>query len=328
MIKTLRITSIVVGILAAVLLVLPAFFGVRGDAEIENFLKSAGAADKYLAAKGSRPARDESQTSPLIKQAADFHLYLDPPPPPPPRPTPDGGRITTEGKPAPPAPVTPKFNLVGTSFYSNRPELSLALIDEPGKGFNWVRQGSSVGHLTIEQIKDGAITIKDGQGTSEMTVTVNQPWRTLLKNPPPEDMPASSDASQGEQAAPLPAGAVAPSSVPPPLARRGRQGFGAKIPTPATASQKVIAQPAPVPEVAPEEPVEDVTSPAIEAQQAKIDKYFDEITASGTTKEEELDKLSELIQKLEDMKAAEIAARQQLKSTSQADADTTSDANQ
>jgi hypothetical protein len=297
------------------LLVLPVFFGVRSDAKIEELLQSPGAADNFLAAKDQRPARDESQTSPLVKQAADFGRYLNPPPPPPPKTTPAAARAAA-AQPAPPA-VTPKFNLVGTSFYASRPELSLALIDEPGKGFNWVRQGSTVGHLTIEQIKDGSITIRDSQGTSEMTVTVNQPWRTLLKNPPSETRPA----------APPPAGTgvVAPSSVPPPLVGRGRPGFGAKIPTPATASQKVVAQPAPPP-VTSEEPDIEVTSPAIEAQQAKVERFLNEM--SEDPKEEELEKLSQLTEKLEEMRAAGLSARQKPESPDQTDANTPSDANQ
>jgi len=45
--------------------------------------------------------------------------------------------------------------------------LSLALIDEPGKGLHWVRQSSKVGHLLIEQVKDGIVVFKDSKGTFE-----------------------------------------------------------------------------------------------------------------------------------------------------------------
>ncbi|MFH1370134.1 MAG: hypothetical protein ABII09_02445 [Planctomycetota bacterium] len=212
MIKTLRITSIVAAMAAVVLLILPAVFGVRSDPKIEEFLKSPGAVNNFLAAKGQRPARDESKTSPLVKQAALFHIYLDPPPPPPsPRATPSAARPAAQ--PAPPVPVTPKFKLVGTSFYAARPELSLALIDEPGKGFNWIRQGSTVGHLTIDKIKDGSITIRDGQGASEMTVTVSQPWRKLLKNPPPETQPAMASQQVPVQSAPPAEMEVSPEQV-------------------------------------------------------------------------------------------------------------------
>ncbi len=314
MIKTLRITSIVVGLVATVLLVLSAFFGVHGDEEIENLLKSAGAADKFLAEKGKRPARDESQTSPLVQAAAAYALILNPPPPPPPKAPPPSERITST-QPAPPVPVTPKFNLVGTSYYAGRPELSLALIDEPGKGLNWVRQGSTVGHLTIEQIKDGSIIIKSGQSTSEMNVTVSQPWRSLLKNPPPETKPSSGTIS----AAPSPP-AQAPTASP--ATGRARPGFGPKMPLPQTSVPKIDEQLVTLPAEAPQNTEQgaenldiDVTSPEIEAQQAKLEQFMSEM--SDEPKEGEIEKLSELTQKLEELKAAELMARQQQKPPAQ-----------
>jgi hypothetical protein len=315
--------------LAIVLLILPAVFGVRSDPKIEEFLKSPGAVDNFVAAKGQRPARDESQTSPLVKQAVDFARYLNPPPPPPPKAAPAAARVAAQ--PAPPVAVTPKFNLVGTSFYADRPELSLALIDEPGKGFNWVRQGSAVGHLTIEQIKDGSITIRDGQGTSEMTVKVNQTWRSLLKNPPPE-IPSASPRG-GQPAAPPTTGAppLPPSTVTPTLAGRGRPGFGARVPQPATASQKVVAQPAPPPVEASASSEQTIPGPVYKPspleieKQAQIDRVFAEITeiSEGRITGDEaakLDELTKLVEELGNIRAAEQSAEPQPESPSQTDA--------
>jgi hypothetical protein len=87
-------------------------------------------------------------------------------------------------------PVSAKFDLVATSFFASNPNMSLALINEPGKGLNWVKQGSTVDRLTIEKVTDGSITIRDGQRTSEMTIkTTKELWRGLLKNPPPSTRP-------------------------------------------------------------------------------------------------------------------------------------------
>jgi hypothetical protein len=61
--------------------------------------------------------------------------------------------------------------------------LSLALIDEPGKGLHWVRQSSKVGHLLIEQIKDGLIVVKDGKGTFELEAE-QKPEISLLEGAP------------------------------------------------------------------------------------------------------------------------------------------------
>jgi hypothetical protein len=79
------------------------------------------------------------------------------------------------------AQVTAKFNLVGTSYYAGKSGLSLALIDEPGQGLRWVREGNSVGHLMIDKVNDGSITVRDGSRTFEMNVTVKELWRDLVK---------------------------------------------------------------------------------------------------------------------------------------------------
>ncbi len=168
MTKTLRITSVLVVVLAVVFLVLPAVFGVRGDEGAEQFLSAPSATEEFNKAKGEKSAESESQVSPLVKAAGAFGLYLNPPKPKaPPRRRPS----ERDGSAArPPAPVAAKFSLIGTSYYALRPELSLALIEEPGKGFHWVRQSSEVGHLIIEQIRDGLVVVRDGRRTFELEV--------------------------------------------------------------------------------------------------------------------------------------------------------------
>ena len=210
MIKTLRITSIIAAIAATVLLVLPAVYGVRSDPKIEEFIKSPSAVDKFTASKGQGPAQKNTE-SPLVKQAADLGKYLNPPPPPPPKVQP-GAVPQAAAAPAPPAPVAVKFDLVATSYYASHPEKSFVLINEPGKGLYWVKQGSAVGHLTIETVKDGAIIVRDGQRTSEMTVKVQESWRKLLKNPPPETQPSSSSAEPAGPTAQAPTGRPGPES--------------------------------------------------------------------------------------------------------------------
>jgi len=176
MLKALRITSIISVFLAAVFFVFPVFFGVRRDKQAEGFLHSAGAIEEFKKAKGEKSAKGESQTSPLVKQAEAFALYLNPPAKP--KRSPASHR---PGRAPRPQSVSTKFKLIGTSYYALHPDLSLALIDEPGKGFRWVRQSSEVGHLVIEQIKDGSVVIRDGQKTSEL-VPERPERRSLLKD--------------------------------------------------------------------------------------------------------------------------------------------------
>ena len=176
MIKTLRITSIIAVVLAVVFFVFPAVFGFRGDKQIEQFLNSAGVIEEFRESKGDKVEDRQHEISPLVKQAEAFALYLNPPPKPEPVPT----APVAKNEPRPAGPVAAKFKLIGTSRHVLQPELSLALIDEPGKGLYWVRQFSKVGHLIIEQVKDGLVVVRDGKSTFEL-VAERPEKRSLLK---------------------------------------------------------------------------------------------------------------------------------------------------
>jgi hypothetical protein len=171
MIKTLRITSIVAVVLAVVIFVLSVSYGFRSDENIKEFLSSPGVIDQFTAAEGQRIKASNSQISPLVQQAQAFALYLNPPAPKLPTHLP--GRET--GKVGPQLSVTPKFKVIGTSYYEQRPELSLVLIDEPGKGIHWVKQSTTVGHLFIEQVQDGLVIVKSGTETFELVAERNPP---------------------------------------------------------------------------------------------------------------------------------------------------------
>ncbi|UCE98981.1 MAG: pentapeptide repeat-containing protein [Planctomycetota bacterium] len=189
MIKTLRIASIIAVVLAAVFFVFPVVFGVRRDEQAEQFLKSPGVIEGFSKAKGQKRAKSGDQVSPLVKQAEAFALYLNPPKPK--EPTAPSRTVKSERRPKT---VSPKFELIGTSFYASHPELSLALVDEPGKGFRWVRQASEVGHLIIEQVKDGVVVVRDGKRTFELVA--ERPEKTeLVKG----TFPISSDTTSSEE---------------------------------------------------------------------------------------------------------------------------------
>jgi hypothetical protein len=167
MIRALRIASIAAVVLAAAFFVFPAVFGVQREEETEQFLKSPGIIEQLGKADDRKKTKsDSSQDAPLVKQAEAFALYLNPPQPKEPA---EGPVLPTGGDVPRPRMVTPKFELIGTSFYASAPQLSLALIDEPGRGLRWVRQSGEVGHLIIEEVKDGVIVVRDGEKTFELT---------------------------------------------------------------------------------------------------------------------------------------------------------------
>ncbi len=176
MIKTLRITSAVAAILAGIFFVFPVVFGVRSDERVEEFLNLPSVREKFENAADNKAEKNESQVSPLVEQAKAFALYLNPLKPTIPK-TPTRPKTVDI---ADELPVTPKFKVYGTSHCEGRPEMSLALIDEPGKGRHWVRQSSKVGHLLIEQVKDGLVIVKGSEGTFELVVE-QTPQANLLE---------------------------------------------------------------------------------------------------------------------------------------------------
>jgi len=177
MINTLRIAGVIAVVLSVGFLFFFSVFGISSDEKIEQYLSSKGAIEKFDKTKGQRGAKDDSQISPLVKQAEAFALYLNPPKP---KVKPKANR-----KPAVknrrPSKVSAKFKLIGTSYYMLHPDMSLALIDEPGKGFRWVRQSDKVGHLVIDKIEDSSIVVLDGKKTFEMSVVESPKSRNLVK---------------------------------------------------------------------------------------------------------------------------------------------------
>ena len=169
MVRTLRITSIAAVVGALALVVLLVVSGLRDDAELEEFLSSAGVVEKFKADSG-KASQNEDRISPLLRQAQAFAKGINPPPKPKPRPAKASGRPASERAvaPQPKQPVTAKFKLVATCRYEDQPQRSLALLDMPAKGLKWFRQGEKVGHLVLEQIKDGSIVYNDGKKTSEL----------------------------------------------------------------------------------------------------------------------------------------------------------------
>ena len=171
MIKALRITSVLVAaaLLTGVLIkyfVLPMDSSVSADQRVEQVLDSPGVIELFKQTKGTRSKTAENQSSPLVQQAVSYARYLSPPqkikPPSP-------GRRTTAG-PIATGPVTPKFQAFATTYFEGNPQLSQALIDEPGKGRHWVRQSSMVGHLLIEQVRDGVVIVKSSEETFELEI--------------------------------------------------------------------------------------------------------------------------------------------------------------
>jgi hypothetical protein len=180
MIKTLRITSFVAAILAGIFFVFPVVYGVRSDERVDEFLKLPSIREKFENVADNKAKAGESPVPPLVEQAEAFALYLNPLKPPVEKAS-IGPKTTNI---ASKLPVTPKFKVFATSYCAGYPELSQALIDEPGRDRRWVRQSSKVGHLLIEQVKDGVIVVKSSDNTFEIPVEEKPETNLLNKGSP------------------------------------------------------------------------------------------------------------------------------------------------
>lgn len=166
MVKTLRITSIVAALLAIAVFAFPVLYGVKTDENIQKFLNSPGVIEKFRAISGNKIQTPANQVHPLVQQSQVFAKIINPPDPP----AQPGTRGQNSGRTVVSTPPTlkPIFSVTTTSVCEAHPELSLALINEPGKGTSWVKQGSNVNHLLIEKIQDGLVIARNGEETFQV----------------------------------------------------------------------------------------------------------------------------------------------------------------
>jgi hypothetical protein len=306
MVKAIRIISIAIFALAVFLLVYAVVFGVGKDSKIQEFIKRPGAVEQFGADRGKTAPKGD-QTSPLVKQALKYSQeYLNPPPPPSVPP------ITQPSTPVPMQVITPKFNLVGTSYYAGKPGTSFALIDEPGQGLYWIREGNSVGHLLIEKVNDGSVTVRDGSRTFEMNVTVKELWRNLVKGDSESRPPTTSDTSAGSQRISSAASPVAiPSgAVPPAISRPGtrtRQADAAlrragRNTQPVALAQRKIEPPQPRP-MTPEEQAAAISKLKKTVQEQLNDAKSSQLSPEEAKQMEELAKALKWLEQKENQNA-------------------------
>lgn len=170
MIQTLRVIGVVAGLSAVGLSALSIVKGIEPDAEVERILASITALEQFP--NQHRKSAGQSQglaNSALVAEAQRYALIVSPPSSLPGNPRKGSNRLPHRPE-VRPHQVTAKFTLEGTCYNAEVPNASLAFIDEPGKGQHWVRQGDKLGHLTVEEILDGLVKLRDGQRLEELRV--------------------------------------------------------------------------------------------------------------------------------------------------------------
>lgn len=155
--------------MAGVFFVFPVIYGVRSDETVDEFLSLPSVKEKFEKdIADTKTKTGDSPESPLVKQAEAFALYLNPLKPAAPKTVRKGGKTPSISSKVT---VTPKFPILATIVCPDNPTLSQALINEPGTGRHWVRQSSMVGHVFIEEVKDGLVVLKSGDETYNLEIT-------------------------------------------------------------------------------------------------------------------------------------------------------------
>jgi hypothetical protein len=179
MIKTLRITTIVVVLLAVVFFVCAVVFGSRGDERIKAVLNSPSVIERFNSAADTKVKAGVGRLSPLVEQAQRLAAYLNPPVRKEPV-RPQVSRPPVDIQP-PRADVSAKFKVCATVVHQTDPKLSLACIEEPGKGLHWARQGATINHLVFEEIKEGVVVVRDKERTFEVKIEERPATTSLLE---------------------------------------------------------------------------------------------------------------------------------------------------
>jgi hypothetical protein len=224
------VTTLLV-LVAGTAMLLAAIWGSRPNSAFAQFLASPSPCERRFQQPQSNLSEEAKETQvPLIKAAKAFSLYLNPPAKPTPAPRPGAAtdaHASVETKMAAatpevrPAVSSPQFQLQGISYHRSKPEMSMALVWQPDTGRRWVRQGTQLGHLVIEQISSDAIVYRDGQLTHELalkldatSMAVAQQDKGKVSPARPGERPPSAPPATTPQRAGLRSAVALPASVP------------------------------------------------------------------------------------------------------------------
>jgi hypothetical protein len=192
MLKTLRITSLIAVVLAVCGVLFIVYLGLKKDPDIIAYLDDPGVIGVFK----NKAATGDSQDleSPLVVQAHEFALRINPPPPPKPvvtetAPKPVAQRdpvvqreVPKPPPPPPPPPTSAKFTLLATVLCEANPSRSMVLLRQAGKD-EWFWQGEKVGQLEVEEVRNGsAVFSQNGRNKQELFVPVKTEVKSLLKD--------------------------------------------------------------------------------------------------------------------------------------------------
>jgi hypothetical protein len=171
--------------------------GLSQDREAQEFLDASTAVTRFNSRQDNQAADNQDKTPLLVRQAQTLEGIINPRVPPP-VPTAAATASQAPAAPKPLAPSSAKFALVGVSFSPTDPASSFAYIRLADNiTYQWIQQGSEIGHLIIKQVKTDSIICSDGQRLSEMTIEPTVDTASILETGAVAAAPAVSDRLAG-----------------------------------------------------------------------------------------------------------------------------------
>lgn len=203
MVRLLRISGVAALALAGLVLVSilgpvrPLGLGITADQGAARFLDSPSAVERFRILQGDQAPDTQDTTPAVVREAEALADIINPravatPNPGPVTPKPTQGPVVSK-----PVPSTAKFGLIGVCHSPSDPQNSFAYIRLPDNTCQWVKQGSQVGHLTVQEIRDGSILCLDGQQMNEMPVESLVDTASLLETGKASSLPVVSTLGAG-----------------------------------------------------------------------------------------------------------------------------------
>lgn len=204
MLHAIGVLSLAAAALAVVLCVTD---GRQDDSHMEQAAKPS-AVERFKQAAGGRVEDTQATLSPLIQQAQAFALYLDPPVHAERtqraviHPTLRRSGMSAPSSEVRPVSVAARFELHGISYYRSDPRRSLALVCERDGKRRWVREGTQLGHTTIERINGDSIVYRDGAQTHVMAMAAAEVLRSYAQTTSKPALRRTDRPNQGKPAPP------------------------------------------------------------------------------------------------------------------------------
>ncbi len=169
MIKTLRITSVLVAMGAIVLMGMSVVFGIEKDSEVQALVKSEGPIAQFEQNRGKAAAKKNTNTKhPLVLAAEQYALLLNPPKPKRTVTTPR--KLPTNKVPAVAQNISSSTKLVAICYNAQDPNFSFALMDVPGKGQRWVGINDTIDHHVVHEVLVGEVILMNGTQREALTI--------------------------------------------------------------------------------------------------------------------------------------------------------------